>query len=237
MKKLLLFAPAGLLASAGLAWLGYYATDTTGRVGTPTPINTTTTFSQSESNLRQILRHGDERSLTLLNSSIDSLEQQLKPYQEKHLSTEKLESLLANYEKDTQVLSKEIKPHLGKLNQYDNLVSTQTKTFDNSLEQIGLFELKTSAKNLDKLYKNFAKNPSEETKQSYIAESDKIKTIITELYLDGSIEKPLLDYIDNHRNYFLSTDDSYKSIGYERINRIRDTSYAIRTELQMLPTL
>ncbi len=44
-------------------------------------------------------------------------------------------------------------------------------------------------------------------------------------------------YLDNHKGYFESVASCYKQAGLERIHRLRNNSYAIKTDLQMLPTL
>lgn len=61
--------------------------------------------------------------------------------------------------------------------------------------------------------------------------------MIQELYLDDAIEDPLYAYIDNHKNYFETVSKNYQQAGMERVHRVRQNSYAIKTELQMLPSL
>ena len=59
--------------------------------------------------------------------------------------------------------------------------------------------------------------------------------MITELYLDASIEKPLLGYIENHAHYFETVVSVYTTVGLESINRIHKNSYAIKAQLELLP--
>jgi len=232
MRKLLLFIPAGLIASAGLLWIGvdtYYDTRQTAVTTAKEVLSGQELFSQSEESLRRIIRHGDPKALPELKHSLVSLSLELSDYKSKNFSTDKIETFSA--------LSERITPHLKSLQQYDTLAQSQEDQFYDSVEQIGLYELKSSVQTLDKLYKNFLKNPTEDEQLKYEAESERIKTIIAELYLDEAIEKPLITYIQNHRNYFEAITTAYRDIGYERIKRIRSNGYAIRTELQLLPSL
>ena len=106
-----------------------------------------------------------------------------------------------------------------------------------SVEQIGLYELKTNYSDLDKLRLSYIKEPSLESKNAYESKLKELKLIINELYLDSAIEAPLFAYLDNHQFYLDTISRAYADLGYERIYHLRKNSYAIRTELQLLPTL
>lgn len=84
---------------------------------------------------------------------------------------------------------------------------------------------------------DYIKEPSERAAQNYLDVLSKMKRMITELYLDGSIEQPLFTYIDNHNNYFKTVASIYNKTGSERIYRLQEKGYAIKTELQLLPKL
>lgn len=89
---------------------------------------------------------------------------------------------------------------------------------------------------LNKIRKDYIKEPSAETKLAYETKYGQIRSIIGELYLDTTIEQPLFAYLKNHKHYLDAIFSAYNDIGYERINRLRINGYAIKTELQLLPS-
>lgn len=240
MKKIILLITLGLLAMLGFFWL----TNTPSHV-CKKPINITDKmpkegwkkFAYSEHCLHQIIRHGDRTSIDPLNQSLDALTAQLIQNKAQGFAVDNIETVLSLYRRDSAVLIQKSVSYLERLHQFDQYKQSHEEPFLSSLEQIGLYELKTSYQNLNTLLKNYVKEPSEESKNIYEAEHKRIRGIICELYLEPSIEKPLFSYLDNHKHYFETISTAYNDIGYERINRLNTDSYIIKSELQLLPSI
>lgn len=239
MKKFLLLIPMGLLAATGIFWV-------TTEKGIPKNAQTSTVqipmgerelFAQSEHSLRQIVWHGDEKSLLLLRTSLDTMKTKLAAYKKQGFGTTKLENILSLYQEDSTLLSEKFTPLLSCLHQCDQFEQSHEEPFIISIDQIGLYELKSAYHNLDLMRKNYVKEPTDTAKIAYETEHARIRGIISELYLDAAIEKPLFTYLDNHKNYFDTITATYNDIGYERINRLHTNAYAIKSELQLLPSI
>jgi hypothetical protein len=240
MKKFLLLIPIGLLGAAGFFWVSNQQNLSSINTTTVTeiqPHNAQELFTDTEHSLRQIVRHGDVNAIIKLKLSLNAISTELSERQKKGNELKELTSLIAQYKYDSTLLSEKFTPYIKQLHQYDQFEQIHEKIFLTSLEQIGLYELKTSYKELDKLRTDYIKAPSDQTKIAYVTQSDKIKQIISELYLDSTIDKPLFDYLTNHRHYFEMIDTAYHDIGFEHIQQLRSNGYAIKTELQLLPIL
>ncbi|MDD5717650.1 MAG: hypothetical protein PHW64_07580 [Sulfuricurvum sp.] len=239
MKKLLLLLPVGLMALSGLVWIGTGTPETKNHslsVST-LPSDPKELFSLSEHSLRQIIRHGDQKSLLSLNSSLDALNSSLLKLKNKGLSVSETEHLIALYKQDGIKVTEATTPYLKKLQTYSSIEEAQEKEFVHSLEQIGLYELQKTYENMTKARLTYIKEPSPATQQGYELLLSNTKRIISELYLDTRIEKPLFVYLDNHNLYFKTIVSIYTAAGTERIQRLTDNGYAIKTELQLLPSL
>ena len=240
MKKFLLLIPVGLLAATGIFWVTTEKNIASIQNAPSTatlPHGSQELFTDSERSLRQIVRHGDEQSIRKLNTSLDAIKTELVERQKQGFAVKDIEALLSQYKHDTTLLSDKFTPYLKQLRQYDQYEETHEKSFLTSIEQIGLYELKTSYEELGKLRTDYIKEPSDKTKSAYETQLNKVNQIITELYLDSTIDKPLFDYLTNHKHYFETIDTAYNEIGFERIHQLRSNGYAIKTELQLLPTL
>lgn len=240
MKKFLLLIPAGLLAATGIFWI------TTDKNHSSTqnipsiealPHGSQELFTDAQHSLRQIVRHGDETAIMRLNASLNAITDELSERQKQGYALKDTKILISHYKDDSALLINKFAPHFKELRQYDQFEQTHEKRFLISIEQIGLYELKTSYETLNKLRTDYIKEPSDQTKIAYEEQSDKIKQIITELYLDTAIDKPLFDYLKNHQRYFETIDTAYNDIGFDHIQRLRANGYAIKTELQLLPTI
>lgn len=240
MKKLLLIIPVGLLAATGVFWIktekNIASIQNTPSIVT-LPHGSQELFTDSERSLRQIVRHGDENSIKKLNTSLNAIGDELSIRQQQGFDIKNIKVLLSKYKHDSTLLSDKFTPYLKQLHQYDLFEETHEKTFLLSIEQIGLYELKTSYEELSKLRTDYIKEPSEQAKIAYETQLEKVNQIITELYLDSEIEKPIFDYLANHKHYFETIDTAYNEIGFEHIQQLRTNGYAIKTELQLLPIL
>lgn len=239
MKKIFLLVPVTLAAAGGLLW-----------INSQTPLHQKSSsgiervskspeqlFTLSQDSLRLIVRHGDEKSIAALEASIGELEKMMVNYEHQGLPIEKTEKLILQYKSDSMALSLAAKPSMEKLRTFDREETQQEDKFLLSIDQIGLYELKAAYKKMDKTRLNYLKEPSEELENQYRLQSDNVKEMIRELYLDSVIEDPLYAYIDAHKGYFETVTISYKKAGLDRVHRLRENAYAIKTELQMLPTL
>jgi hypothetical protein len=184
--------------------------------------------------LRQIVWHGDEKSVLLLRTSLDTMKTKLAAYKKQGFGTTKLEHILSLYQEDSTLLSEKFASLLSRLHQCDQFEQSHEEPFMISIDQIGLYELKSAYHNLDLMRKNYVKEPTDTAKVAYEIEYARIRGIISELYLDTAIEKPLFTYLDNHKNYFDAITETYKDIGYERINRLRTNAYAIKPPTKYL---
>lgn len=240
MKKFLLLIPVGLLAATGVFWItteNNIASIQNSPYTETLPHGSQELFSDSERSLRQIVRHGDENAIKRLNTSLGAIHDELSVRQKKGYDVKNIEILLLQYKRDSTLLSDKFAPYLKRLHQYDQVEEKNEKNFVISIEQIGLYELKTSYEELNKCRTDYIKEPSDQTKIAYELHSDKVKQIITELYLDSSIEKPLFDYLTNHKHYFEIIDTAYNEIGFKHIHQLRSNGYAIKTELELLPII
>jgi hypothetical protein len=240
MKKFLLLIPVGLLAATGVFWVTTEKQFPSSQ-NTPAmeslPHGSQELFTDSEHSLRQIVRHGDENAIKKLNFSLEEIHNELSLRQKQGYDVKNIEVLLSQYKRDSTLLGNKFTPYLKQLHQHDLFEEKNEKAFLTSLEQIGLYELKTSYIELNKLRTDYIKDPSNQAKIAYETQSDKVKQIITELYLESTIDKPLFDYLANHKDYFETIDTAYNNIGLEHIHQLRSNGYAIKTELQLLPIL
>ncbi|MBN2870475.1 MAG: hypothetical protein JXK04_05915 [Campylobacterales bacterium] len=240
MKKLLFLFPIALAAAAGAWWIS--TSHTVSPVQNPSatkilPHGGQALFTLCERSLRQIVRHGEYDSIGTLNTSLSAISDELAKRKKDGFSVDKIEQLLAQYQQDSTVLTQHFSPKMRELRLYDSVEQKNEKQFLTAIEQIGLYELKTACSELEKLRTEYIKKPSRESASAYHTQSEKMATIITELYLDSNIEAPMLAYLENHKLYFETIAGAYKEIGLERIHRLRTTGYAIKTELQLLPIL
>lgn len=239
MKKMFLLIPVGLIAAGGLIWIDSQNSvhqKSLKRVETSAK-SPEQLFTMSQESLRLIMRHGDKESIPTLQKSVSELEIMMLAYEKQGLSTGKVENLIAQYKEDCTVLTQTAQPFLEKLKVYDQYEEEKEEKFLLSIDQIGLYELKSAYKKLSKIRLDYLKEPSSVLEEEYRANAEILTRTIKELYLDSAIEEPLYAYLENHNRYFETTVMSYKKAGTERIHRLRENSYAIKTELQMLPSL
>ncbi len=240
MKKLLFLFPIALAAAAGTWWVS--TAHTVPPVQNPSeteilPRGGQALFTLSERSLRQIVRHGEDDSISTLNTSLAAISDELAKRKKDGFTVDTIEKLLAQYRQDSTVLTQNFSPKMRELRLYDSVEQKNEKQFLTAIEQIGLYELKTACSELEKLRTEYIKKPSKESANAYRTQSGKMKNIITELYLDSDIEAPMQAYLENHKLYFETIAGAYEQIGLERIHRLRTNGYAIKTELQLLPIL
>jgi hypothetical protein len=239
MKKLLLL-PAVLLATTAIAWI--ILTPNTNKqldqtqITNKIPQSVQALFSLSEHSVRKIVYHGDAQSIAYMNASFTAMTTKLDQHRQEGYPIAKLEKMFLLYKEDSTLLSQKFAPRLEYLRKYDQFENSHEKLFIIAVDQIGLYELKTTYYNLDKIRNRYLKEPSSDTKIAYESENQHLQDIIRELYLDTAIEKPLFEYLENHKHYFEMISASYEEIGYERILRMRTNAYAIKSELQLLPS-
>lgn len=239
MKKMFLLIPVGLIAASGLLWI-----DAQNNVqqGTPKAVNLPSKtpdqlFTLSQESLRLILRHGNRESIPMLESSVAELEKVFPKYEKQGLNVDKVERLLTQYKEDSAVLSQTAQPFLEQLKEYDIYEEKEEPKFIQSIKQIGLHELKAAYEQLSRTRLNYLKEPSPALEEEYRASASTLTQTIKELYLDNNIEDPLYAYLDNHKKYFETSAAYYKKAGIDRVHRLRENTYAIKTEIQMLPSL
>lgn len=240
MRKFLLLIPVAIAAAAGTFWVS--ATNTAlppqhARLDEKLPEGSQALFSVAERSLRSVVRHGEDESISALGTSLDAISSELTKRRQQGFSVDKIEHLLAQYRQDSTVLTQNFSPKLREIRLYDAFEQENEPKFLTAIEQIGLYELRTAYADLGKMRTEYLKKPSAESRNGYEAQYGKVKTIITELYLDSVIETPLFAYLENHKHYFETIAASYEKIGLERVLRLRENGYAIKTELQLLPIL
>ena len=239
MKKLFLLIPAGLFAlSVGTVLTIEYNKPSSSLAMAPNVAKTPADiFAANEGELRQILRYGDEKALNAFPESLNALDGFLVRYNAQGFDTSKVDALVLQYVQDSIKVTKSAPGYMGTLKSTDAYERTNEKRFETSLEQIGLYELKDAFKNLEKVRLAYIKEPTVALSDEYLKLHGEMKTIISELYLDSSLEAPLFTYIDNHKLYFKTIVSMYDAIGTDRIERLSVNSYAIQTELQLLPKI
>lgn len=239
MKKMILLIPIGLLATTGVFWIA------TAEKNSPPPKSIESAlpkgpqalFTYSEHSLRQIIRHGNQSSIITLQKTLDAIDAELTKNKERGFNIDKTQAMFSEYKKNSQFISDTFAPFTPKLKEYDRFEQTHEKAFMTALDQIGLRELKTAYTELEKLRLEYIKTPTNEEKIAYTEQYNKLKIMISELYLDTAIDKPLYTYLDNHNLYFKTIDTAYSSIGFENILKLQKNTYAIKAELQLLQTL
>jgi len=237
MKKLFFLLPVGLLAATGMFWMSFQDTQSNISSVASAAKYPQEFFALSEHSLRQVVRYGDEKSILELKDSLDKLDSSLRKYKERGLLVETTKEMIVQYRQESTDVTKAASPYLKKLNGYSDFERDNEKAFVIALDQIGLYELKTANANLNKGRLDYIKEPSVQAKQNYDEIASKMKQIIGELYLDGTIEHPLFVYIDNHNNYFKTIVTVYNEVGTEQICHLQEKGYAIKTQLQLLPKL
>lgn len=240
MKKLLLLLPISLLAVSGFFWIAQNSAslkDKSSITSQPMPKGVRELFSLNESAQRKIIHHGDISSVALIATSLNAIESKLQEHQKAGYSITKIEPLLTVYTEDSISLAQTFTPHLEILRQYDQFEHTHEQPFLASVDQIGLHELKSAYLGLNSIRNRYLKEPTIDDKLAYERENERLHKIIIELYLDSPIEEPLLTYLDNHKHYFDIIATAYEEIGYDRIKRLRTNAYAIKSELQLFPSI
>lgn len=240
MLKILFFVPFALIIITGAFWFSSNNTVLPTQKSSSAnklPDGEQALFLFAERSIRQIIRHGDMDAITVLHTSLDAIATKLVERKEQRLSVDGIEQLLTQYRQDSTYLAQTFSPRIHEIRLYDTFEHTHENTFLSAIEQIGLYELNTAYANLERKRAEYIKEPSNESKNGYLAQSEKIRKIIGELYLDSTIEKPLLTYLENHRLYFETIAMTYEKIGLERVKRLRYNGYAIKAELQLLPVL
>lgn len=238
MKKLFLVIPVGLLLAAGLLWTNYNNTvcqNTTTSSTKTLPKDPVQLFSLGERSIRQLIRTGDEKSISSFLAYSQALDTALIKYKTSGIDIQNVQKMLLQYKQDSQHLTQTASLYSEKLHTYSMSEQIQEKAFQVSLEQIGLYELKTTFGNLKKARIEYIKEPSLQTKAKYEELTKDMTRMISELYLDGNIEKPLMTYIENNVNYFKTVVSIYTTTGIESINRLHANSYTIKAQLELLP--
>ena len=238
MKKLLLVIPVGLLAATGFLWTNY---DHTVRQNTATASIKALTkdpvqlFTLEERSVRQMIRSGDEKSISSFQAYSDALDTALVNAKKLGVETQSTQEMLFQYKQDSQHLTQTASLYSQKLHAYSQFEQEKEKSFQIALDQIGLHELKFTFKNLEKARAEYIKEPSPKTQEKYEELTKNMTKTINELYLDEDIEKPLLSYIENHTHYFKTVASIYTSTGLDSINRLHANSYTIKAQLELLP--
>lgn len=238
MKKLLLLIPVGLLATAGFVWTNYdYSirqNPTIASIKTMTQ-DPAQLFSLEERSVRQMIRYGDAKSISSFQSYSDTLDATLIKYKKLGVDTQNAQEMLTQYKQDSKHLTQIASLYSQKLHTYSKFEQNKEKSFQLSLDQIGLYELKKTLKSLEKARFEYIKEPSLKTQIKYEELSKNMTRMINELYLDASIEQPLITYIENHTHYFQTVVSIYTSVGLESINRLHTNSYTIKAQLELFP--
>lgn len=240
MRKILFFIPLALAMATGAFWFSAGNTALAGQKppsAEKLPDGEQALFALAERSLRQIVRHGDMDAISVLHTSLDAIATELVKRKEQRFSVDGIEQLLTQYRQDSIHLAQTFSPRIREIRLYDTFEHEHENNFLSAVEQIGLYELNTAYSDLAKRRAGYIKEPSDESKNGYLAQSEKVKKIIEELYLDSTVEKPLIAYLENHRLYFETIAVTYEKIGLERVKRVRSNGYAIKAELQLLPVL
>jgi len=240
MKKLLLLIPAGLFAlSIGTVLTIEYNKPSLSSVVKASSVTSTPAdiFAVNEGQLRQVLRYGDVNALNAFPESLNALDGFLERYHTQGLDTSKVDALVLQYVQDSIKVTQSAPAYMKTLNTTDAYERAHEKSFEKSLEQIALYHLKESFENLEKVRLAYIKEPTVALGDEYLRLHEAVINGITELYLDDSIEDPMFAYIDNHKLYFKTVASMYDTIGAERIVRLTINSYAIQTQLQLLPAI
>lgn len=111
-------------------------------------------------------------------------------------------------------------------------VKEQTETFDKKLKSIGLPELKTSWYEMQKLYRQFMREPYDEVFKSYQLKRDQTKLMITELYLDDPDEAQLFSFLDQHNEVLDAFYLVYNDVGLTQICELKPLMYGLKEKLQ-----
>ncbi len=234
MKKILLSIPIIALAGIGTYYTTIPYLSPSSKIENKV-VNPQILFITSEHDLRKLIRHGDAQSAEKIQTSLAAIEIKLHENHKKGYAVENLLNMLHSYDNDYSILAKTFTPLLEQIRQSDQFEQTNKQSFQSTLEQIGLYELKRTYADLESVRKDYIKEPTNKTKIEYENYHSHIKQIINELYLDASIDTPLYQYLDNHKRYFDLISNAYTTVQYDRISRLHSNANSIKTELQILP--
>jgi hypothetical protein len=226
------------VATAGLLWTNYDDTETPNTITISTkslPKDPAKLFSLEERSVRNMIRYGDEKSISSFQAYSEALDTALIKAKKLGIETQNTQKMLSQYKQDSQHLTQTASMYSQKLHTYSRFEATKEKAFQVSLEQIGLYELKTTFSNLEKARVEYIKEPSLQTQARYEELTKAMTQMISELYLDETIEKPLISYIKNNAHYFKTIVSIYTTVGLESINRLHANSYTIKAQLELLP--
>jgi len=239
LKRMALIIPIGLVVGSSVAWIGLKQDSNTSpqAIQENQNLSAEKLFSQSNRLIWKMVREGNVTEVPGFDQTTSALQKAMELYSLKGFEVKQLAKMIEIYQKDGLILSEACAPKAIQLNKYYQYERTYEDKFVLALEQIGLPELVNTYKELEKTRQEYIKKPSNKSLEEYSALSEELYKIITELYLDMQIEEPLFKYLKNHQNYVYSIASIYDEVGKDRILRLRDNTYAITTQLQLLPKL
>lgn len=112
-------------------------------------------------------------------------------------------------------------------------MKAQFERFDRKIKSIGLPELKTNWYEMQKLYRQFMREPSVQTFQSYRLRHVQAKSMITELYLDDADEEQLFAFLDHHYDVLSDFQLLYNDVGMENICQLKPLMYQLKEKIQL----
>ncbi len=188
MKKMFLLLPVGLVAASGfMLFSSQNSVDSTTTQKSEISVaskNSEQLFTLSQESLREIVRHGEAESIAVLEKSVGELEARLPRYERQGLNVSKVKTLISQYKEDASVLSQTAQPFLEKIKRYDSYEEKEEEKFLLAIDQIGLYELKTTYQKLSKIRVDYLKEPSDELAKEYRASAETLTQTIKELYLE-----------------------------------------------------
>lgn len=192
-------------------------------------------FQENSHYMSAISKRGDISKLQAFKKSVSELEFQLMQLDPNYYQTHDLLKALDAYENTLLKMAKVVENDAPKVHDRYTLVKNQLAFFNKKLHSIGLGELNTAWLSLSKLKNEYVRTPSLALENEFNEQWTYIHVLITELYLDDTMQAPLLEYLDLYKEYFDDLVVIYSHTGRDRVASLKNLTYEIKLQLELLP--
>lgn len=191
-------------------------------------------FLENVKNANFIIKNGEYEKVTIYNSDMNSLLEQIKYLKISDADKNRLNSGIKEYSDLVNKSSIALQKKAPNLNRQYKYTLDGLKKFNSSISSIGLYQLSSEWLKLSKIKSDFVNKPSLKLKKDFENTYNSIIVTITELYLDSEIEDPMFNYLREYKTYFESIAAAYEIVNFENIAKLKPLSYKIKADLELL---
>ena len=227
MKWILILAFATLSLQAG--WFG-----SDERREEAQKVDLAQQFRENASDANAIVKRGEYDLISQQEEGLARIRSEVMTLRISEADRKALSADLETYEQTVRNIGSKLQKRAPKLNEHYRYIISGLPTFNKHLGSIGLGDLLHGWRELSRTKDRFVKEPAAKQVKSFDREWTNINVIITELYLDDDMEKPLLDYLAAYKSYFNELESAYQGVGYAEVQKLKPLVYKIKLQFQML---